>query len=311
MNRRFKILIPMVNFALSTLFLLLTNALTASAGEPVRVAILPFTDQVKPDAPRGVIVTDILFSELSSDATIELVERDKINAVFDELSLSRSGLTSTAKLTRIGQLAGARLLITGLLFQLGNRTYLGAKIISTETGRVIGTQVTGANDPAVLAQRLAPRLTDLLHHQVQLQPVAPPAPPSTAQPDILPLGTNRPRLYIEFSNEHLGTTTFPPIAADAFKQVAQKYGFPIVAQRHQADVIIIGHAFSRQVAQNGTLISVHARAQAKAESPQGKELTSGRQTAVGVENSESASAQSSQHQAGRLLAEALLPCLTR
>ena len=65
----------------------------------------------------------------------------------EEQELNLSGAIKPGEATRVGQLTGAKLLITGSVVQVDKSIYLVAKVIGTETSRVAGASVRGkAND---------------------------------------------------------------------------------------------------------------------------------------------------------------------
>ena len=101
-------------------------------------AILPFQERGRDAKDQGSKVTDLLFAKLSVDPGLMLVDREDIKKVLEEHELNLSGLVNPQQATKVGQLTGAKLLITGSVLQVDNSVYLIAKIIGTETSRVVG-----------------------------------------------------------------------------------------------------------------------------------------------------------------------------
>lgn len=97
----------------------------AYAGPPITVAVLAGEAL----QPAELLVT----ADLSSQANIQLVERNQLQKALDEWSLARSGFTDVEQSVRMGQLAGADCLVT--LSQSGDLRE--AKIVSTATGLVL------------------------------------------------------------------------------------------------------------------------------------------------------------------------------
>ena len=88
-------------------------------------------------------MTDLLFAQLAAEPSLVLVDRADIAKLLAEQEVSLSGLVNPQQATKVGQLTGAKLLITGSVLQVDNTVYLIAKIIGTETSRVVGASVKG------------------------------------------------------------------------------------------------------------------------------------------------------------------------
>ena len=107
-------------------------------------AVLPFQERGRDSKDQGSKVTDLLFAKLAADPGLVLVDREDIQKVLAEHELNLSGLVNPQQATKVGQLTGAKLLITGSVLQVDNSVYLVAKIIGTETTRVVGASVKGS-----------------------------------------------------------------------------------------------------------------------------------------------------------------------
>ncbi len=57
--------------------------------------------------------------------------------------MNLSGLANPDEATKVGHLTGAKLLVTGSVIEVDKSLYLVAKIIGTETTRVVGASVKG------------------------------------------------------------------------------------------------------------------------------------------------------------------------
>ncbi len=107
-------------------------------------AVLPFQERGRDTKDQGSKVTDLLFAKLSVDPALTLVDREDIRKVLAEHELNLTGLVNSEQAIKVGQLTGAKLLITGSVLQVDNSVYLIAKIIGTETSRVVGAPVKGS-----------------------------------------------------------------------------------------------------------------------------------------------------------------------
>src|SRR5690606_21090743 len=91
----------------------------------------------------GGQVADLLFAKLAVDPSMYLVDREDLDKILAEAELNLSGIVNPQEAIAIGQLTGAKLIVTGSVFQIDNSIYVVAKVIGTETSRVIGASVKG------------------------------------------------------------------------------------------------------------------------------------------------------------------------
>ena len=111
-----------------------------------------------PERPgTGEKISDILFASLSASPQIHLVDRADIKKVLEEQGLNLSGMVNPGQATKVGHLTGAKILVTGSVIEVDKSLYLVAKIIGTETSRVLGASVKGktTDELATLAEQLA------------------------------------------------------------------------------------------------------------------------------------------------------------
>ena len=121
------------------------------------VAVLAFQERGLDVKDFGAKVTDLLFANLVAKADLFLVEREDLDKVLDELKLNLTGVVEPGpKTIAVGQLTGAKILVTGSVIQVDKSIYLVAKIIGTETSRVLGASVKGS-----VTGELAPLIDEL------------------------------------------------------------------------------------------------------------------------------------------------------
>ena len=177
----------------------------APAAAMVPLAILPFQDRAGAQAaqPSGdaAKVTDLLFAELVAEPTLMLIEREDIRKLLDEQELNLSGIANPAEATRVGQLTGAKLLVTGSVLRVDNSLYLVAKVIGTETSRVLGASVKGGvrDDLGKLTDSLADEIVKVVaarggvaHAMSPDVPHGHPAPGVTLAGKAGSIGTRKP-----------------------------------------------------------------------------------------------------------------------
>ncbi|MAE63688.1 MAG: hypothetical protein CMJ18_05400 [Phycisphaeraceae bacterium] len=136
-----------------------------AAPKGVTVAVLPFdaNDPGNPDLGRQIAET--IEAVLVGRPGLRLVDRSKLENVFRELELNLTGAVATRDAVKVGNLVGARILVTGRAFPIGDRLILIAKFIGTETSLVDAVHVKGGADADIgdlvveLAEKAGERLT--------------------------------------------------------------------------------------------------------------------------------------------------------
>jgi len=105
-----------------------------------RIAILPFT-YFSPDKDdlSGLQegIGTVVASRLQQSGMFDVVERDRLDAVLEELQLSQNDKFDSSQVAQIGKLLGAKQLVLGSFFQFGEKLRLDARFVDTETGRVL------------------------------------------------------------------------------------------------------------------------------------------------------------------------------
>lgn len=277
-------------------------------------ALLPFQERGAGAKGYGEKVGDLLFASLVVRPDFYLVERAELQKLQDEQQLNLSGMVASDQATQIGQLTGAKLLITGSAIESDNALYLVAKVIGTENGRVLGVSAEGKASDALapLVQQLADKIAALLAEQAS-QLVAPSAPKEDrvaalkAQLGDVP----RPSLSISVAERHVGQVTIDPAAETELGLIATEAGFTVLdkaAVEAKPDVVITGEGFSEFATRRGDLVCVKARVELKAiERETGRVLATDRQTAVVVDLSEQLAGKAALQEAAAQLALRVLP----
>src|SRR5437016_4653363 len=98
----------------------------------VSAAVLDFHASDAKLASKGMETAQLLGAELSNAPNLMLVERQELEKALGEQELGLSGTVSPETAAQVGKLTGAKVLITGRVFGVGNKFSLVTKIMSTE-----------------------------------------------------------------------------------------------------------------------------------------------------------------------------------
>jgi hypothetical protein len=255
----------------------------------ITVAILDF-DAFLPGSPDyGRQIGQMLTALLTGEAGFQLVDRSSLERVLQEHELNLTGMVSDAQAVQVGRLVGARVMVTGKAFVMGEQFILTAKLIGTETSLVDGVLVRGAagDEPTELVLQLANRLNGRL---------AEAGPRLTADalaaedplPGVIEALRQRqlPTVAVVVTEEHIAARPVlavpDPAVETEIKRLLTQAGVPVKDVPHNqltdwarrlrddrrapwpqgldgVDVVIIGEAFSEFGARLGNLVSCAAR----------------------------------------------------
>lgn len=291
-----------------------TDELSYSSIHPI--AIFPFQERGKEVEDLGGKVTDLLFASLLENHAFFLVEREDITKLLDEGALNLSGLANPETVNQIGQLTGAKILVTGSVLQVGEKQYVIGKIISAETGRVFGASakagIQGELDDLVgqLATKLAEKIEkeekNLIAKEVSKKDLIAELQEKLGEGE-------RPSVYITVEENHIGQPADDPAAATELAFFCKALGFDVIdpaqGDTTKADIKISGEGFSQFATRNGKISSVKARLEIKAVSRKsGHVLAVERQTTIGLGlDDELATGKAALQDASAKIASRLLP----
>jgi hypothetical protein len=281
-------------------------------------ALFPFEERGAGVKDYGAKVMDLLFARLATKPEIYLVDRADLKKTLQELELNLSGAVKASEATKIGQLTGAKLLVTGSVIQVDKKNYLVAKIIGTETSRIVGVSVNGKSTDELGA--LVEKLADKVAAAIQKQGGELVGKAAAKKDRIAALKEKLkgklPTVMVQISERHVGAARIDPAAQTEISKFCLDTGFTVVdpeeAARGAADVLIKGEGFSETMARTGNLVTVKARVEIKAvERQSGKVLAADRQSAVVVDLSEQNAGKAALQEAAARLAERVLPKLVK
>ncbi len=104
-----------------------------------RLAVLPF-ETIGLKAASGRIVSERLLGPLMAEGTVEVVERQLLEAVVREQRLQVSGLVDPRSVRELGRILDVDAIVTGTVTALKNdKLEINARLIDSETAKVLGT----------------------------------------------------------------------------------------------------------------------------------------------------------------------------
>ena len=103
------------------------------------VAVMPFQQGVAGDEYEGLghAIAGMLISDVSRAEGLELVERDRLQALLDELRLNRSEFIDEKTAVKLGRGAGAEWMVLGSWSVVDERFLLDARAVDVATGKVV------------------------------------------------------------------------------------------------------------------------------------------------------------------------------
>ncbi len=102
-----------------------------------RVAVFSFAERGVGRTLLGEYVAEKLMVALSAIGRVDLVERNRLDAVSQEQKLGASGLIDDATAASIGNIAGAQAVLVGTLTRFGDCWELTARLLGSSDARVL------------------------------------------------------------------------------------------------------------------------------------------------------------------------------
>jgi TolB-like protein len=322
MNVEMPVLLAIAGLLLCGFAVPQASAQAPAKSEPAAVyptAIFPFQERGSGATGMGEKISDILFASLSASPQIHLVDRADLKKVLEEQHLNLSGMVNPGQATQVGHLTGAKILVTGSVFEADKSLYLVAKIIGTETSRVLGASVKGktTDELATLAEDLAKKVEATIAKQSGDLVAKEAKREDWIKALKEKLGdAKRPKVYIQVAERHVGQPTIDPAVETELMLVCKELGFEVIDPKSgsakEADVLLSGEGFSELAARHLNLVSVKARVELKATYRKSNEvLVADREVTVVVDLSEQIAGKSALQKAGLQIAERLLPAMVQ
>ena len=301
--------------SLGILALLAGAVMQAAAAEVLTVAVFDFESKDEAVRDLGPKIATMVSANLSANPDVITVERAELEKVLGEQELGLSGTVSPDSAAKVGQLTGAKVLVTGRVFKVEGQTMIVAKVIGTETSRVFGSMAQGPATVSIvdLSSNLAAKVSAIVAEKGETLI----AKVLSREERIAKMkkavdGKKLPVVSVKISEQHYGPHIIDPAAETELSKILQDCGFKLAeaGSTDKAEIEISGEAFSAFGMQKGNLISCKSRIELKVrEVATGNLITVDRQTSVGVDIAEQTAAKTALQNAADVLAERLLPKL--
>ncbi len=304
--------------SLAPVILALASFTTFAADRPpLSIAVFDFESRDAANQDLGKQIANLVTVQLSVDPNLITVERAELAKVLGEQELGLSGTVSAGSAAKVGQLTGAKVLVTGRAFMVDKEQVIVAKIMSTETGRVFGELAKGTK--ATPVTELAEQLAKKISATVDAKGESLVAKVQTREDRVTALkagikATKLPTVSVKIPEIHIGAPTVDPAAQTELMLILKQTGFELLDDQSKtvADIEITGEAFSEAAVRRGNLVSCKARVEIKVrERSSGKILIAERQVAVAVDLAEHVAAKSALANAAAELAMRIVPQLAK
>ncbi len=282
---------------------------------PLTVAVFDFQPSGERFEKKGAEAAILLNAQLSAAPNVLLVERQELAKVMGEQELGLSGTVTPDSAAKIGALTGAKVLVTGRVFDAGEKIFLVAKIMSTETGRVYGETVT-FNDLAAMEQavgELVGKVRTVLekHGDTLLAKIESPEERLARLKKIVE-GKKLRSVSVAVTEQHINRAVIDPAVQTEMQRTLQQLGCEVIDPKtaQQPAVAITGEAFSELGGMRGNLITCRARVEIKVtDAASGKLLLADRQTDVAVDLAENVAGKRALENAALKLLDRIVPVL--
>ncbi len=283
-----------------------------SAEDMYPLAILSFEERGAGLKGQGANVRDLLFANLIENPKLLIVERSELDKILDESELNLSGNVSADQATQIGQLTGAKIIVTGSIFKVDNNTHIVAKIISTETSKMLGKSVKGAEGLDVLVGQLAREVNTAINESAESL-LPPPVDKRQSIEKIQKMieGKQLPVISVSIPEMHLSQAVPDPAAETEITYIYKEVGGSIIdagtGDISKVDYKVVGEGFSEFSTRIKNLVSVKARLEVKVLNKEGHVVAVDRQTSVKVDLNEMLAGKAALQEAAAMIAERIIP----
>jgi|GEM_PF-5041086 len=156
-----------------------------------KIAILPFRDLNNNVNSYGIFVAEELTYRIFLVKHFEVVERQLLDQVINELALNETALIDQRAAKEIGKILGVDAILTGTVTDVGDAVVINARLIGTETGQILAAARTqfpmDARIKKLLNTAPPPKTPSVPSH-----PMAHPTPSTVSPPASAPAAPATP-----------------------------------------------------------------------------------------------------------------------
>ncbi|TNF29436.1 MAG: hypothetical protein EP329_15770 [Deltaproteobacteria bacterium] len=118
---------------------LLLLAAPAIASAPRTVAVMPWAPGAAPKSLDGfgTALAGMVITDLAAVPELQLVERERLTALLDELALSKTSFVDPKAAVKLGHGLGAELMVSGSFSIVANRLLMDARLVAVQTGSIL------------------------------------------------------------------------------------------------------------------------------------------------------------------------------
>jgi TolB-like protein len=126
------------------------SAMVAQAADPQTIAVLYFENnslaQRSEMAPLSKGLADMFITELGKISALQVVERNKLQELLEEMKLAQAGLVSGKSAQEVGKMLGAQHLLFGsFMMMLDKKMRIDVRIVNVEAGVTVkAEEATGS-----------------------------------------------------------------------------------------------------------------------------------------------------------------------
>ena len=227
--------------------LILFTAMTVACAESTNiltVAVFDFESQGEDTRELGKQISTLVSANLSAEPNIITVERAELEKALGEQELGLSGTVTSDSAAKVANLTGAKVLVTGRVFDANDQRIIVAKVIGTETSRVYGEMVEGPSAGSIvdLSSALAKKIDDDVSEKGEtLVAKVESHDDRIAKIKKELAGKKLPAVSVKIAEQHFGQFVIDPAAQTELSLILQQCGFTVVddLSTNKPDVEII------------------------------------------------------------------------
>jgi len=147
------------------LFLIIIGIFLANT-KTVAISYFDNTSGIEKYNPLSKGLADMLITELSNIESVQIVEREKLQKLIDEINLEQSEFFNPATAQQLGEGLGAEIILTGAFLSIEPEMRIDARLIEVETGKIISASKVRGNSTDIFT--MIDQLSELITKELQI-----------------------------------------------------------------------------------------------------------------------------------------------